>query len=143
MSLTRLLFPTLLLLSTSVAQNARTSAAPATVGPLSSGIVITPPKHTDPARALIDGIATFKVDAYRVIPSIGIVPTSSMNPVASPLPREQSLDDTTCYAIRSYVFARDDKDSDSTHLVRYSTCQPANRYRLRTAAGSAETEPSR
>ena len=41
--------------------------------------------------------------------------------------------DTTCYAIRSYVVARDDKDSDSTHFVRYSTCQPASRYRLKTA----------
>jgi len=41
--------------------------------------------------------------------------------------------DTTCYAIRSYVVARDDKDSDSTHPVRSSTCQPASRYRLRNA----------
>lgn len=40
--------------------------------------------------------------------------------------------DTTCFAIRSYVVARDSKDSDSTHLVHYSTCQPASRYRLRT-----------
>ncbi len=42
-------------------------------------------------------------------------------------------DDTTCYAIRSYVVARDRKDSDSTHPVSYSTCQPASRYRLKTA----------
>jgi hypothetical protein len=40
--------------------------------------------------------------------------------------------DGTCYAIRSYVVARDSKDSDSTHPVSYSTCQPAKRYVLRT-----------
>jgi hypothetical protein len=40
--------------------------------------------------------------------------------------------DTTCYKIRSYVVARDSKDSDSTHPVSYSTCQPAKRYGLKT-----------
>jgi hypothetical protein len=40
--------------------------------------------------------------------------------------------DTTCYTIRSYVVARDSKDSDSTHATVYSTCQPASRYRLKT-----------
>jgi hypothetical protein len=40
-------------------------------------------------------------------------------------------DDTLCYKIRSYVVARDSKDSDSVHPVGYSTCQPASRYRLR------------
>ncbi len=44
----------------------------------------------------------------------------------------QLYTDTVCYAIRSYVVARDSKDSDSTHPVRYSTCQPAARYQLRT-----------
>jgi hypothetical protein len=40
--------------------------------------------------------------------------------------------DNTCFAIRSYVVARDSKNSDSTHLVHYSTCQPASRYRVKT-----------
>ncbi|HEY6371284.1 MAG TPA: hypothetical protein VIX37_11950 [Candidatus Sulfotelmatobacter sp.] len=39
---------------------------------------------------------------------------------------------TTCLKIRSYVVARDSKDSDSTHPVSYSTCQPSTRYRVRT-----------
>jgi len=43
--------------------------------------------------------------------------------------------DTTCYTMRSYVVARDDKDSDSTHPTGYSTCQPASRYHLKTADG--------
>lgn len=40
--------------------------------------------------------------------------------------------DATCFTIRSYVVARDSKDSDSTHITGYSTCQPASRYRVRT-----------
>jgi hypothetical protein len=40
--------------------------------------------------------------------------------------------DTTCYTMRSYVVARDSKDSDSTHMTGYSTCQPASRYRVKT-----------
>jgi hypothetical protein len=39
---------------------------------------------------------------------------------------------TTCLKIRSYVVARDSKDSESTHLVSYSTCQPSSRYQLKT-----------
>jgi hypothetical protein len=43
----------------------------------------------------------------------------------------QPGDDTLCYKIRSYVVARDSKDSESVHPVGYSTCQPASRYRLK------------
>ncbi|HEY3974585.1 MAG TPA: hypothetical protein VGM18_16390 [Candidatus Sulfotelmatobacter sp.] len=38
----------------------------------------------------------------------------------------------TCLKLRSYVVARDSKNSDSTHLVSYSTCQPTSRYGLKT-----------
>ena len=41
-------------------------------------------------------------------------------------------DDATCYTMRSYVVARDSKNSDSTHLTGYSTCQRASKYRLKT-----------
>jgi hypothetical protein len=41
--------------------------------------------------------------------------------------------DTTCLSIRSYVVARDSKDSDSTHPAGYSTCQPSNRYQVKNA----------
>jgi hypothetical protein len=41
--------------------------------------------------------------------------------------------DGACFTIRSIVVARDRKDSDATHFVRTSTCQPSSRYRLRTA----------
>ncbi len=46
----------------------------------------------------------------------------------------------TCYAIRSYVVARDSKDSDSTHMVKYSTCQPAARYQLKTTEMRSVTQ---
>jgi hypothetical protein len=45
---------------------------------------------------------------------------------------------TTCLKIRSYVVARDSKDSDSTHPVSYSTCQPSTRYRVRTTEMRSE-----
>jgi hypothetical protein len=37
----------------------------------------------------------------------------------------------TCFTMRSYVVARDSKDSDSTHPTGYSTCQPASKYRVK------------
>ena len=40
--------------------------------------------------------------------------------------------DATCFTMRSYVVARDSKDSDSTHSTGYSTCQPASNYRVKT-----------
>ena len=50
------------------------------------------------------------------------------------------LEDSTCYVISSYVVARDQKNSDSTHLVGYSTCQPANRYRLKSVKAYGNEE---
>jgi hypothetical protein len=51
-----------------------------------------------------------------------------------------SFADHYCLKMRSYLMARDGKNSDSTHLVGYSTCLPASRYRLRTAVGSSQRE---
>ena len=47
-------------------------------------------------------------------------------------PDGRVVDEMLCYTMRSYVVARDSKDSDSVHPAGYSTCQPASRYRLRT-----------
>ncbi|SRR5579871_753402 len=47
--------------------------------------------------------------------------------------------DGLCYTMRSYVVARDNKRSDSTHPVSYSTCQKASRYRLYTTGPSVVT----
>jgi hypothetical protein len=48
------------------------------------------------------------------------------------VPDAQLPDDNTCLTMRSYVVARDSEDSDSTHLVSYTTCQPSARYRVKT-----------
>lgn len=47
----------------------------------------------------------------------------------------QLQSDTLCYSMRSYKVARDNPDSDSTHAVGYSTCQPAARFRTHTIKG--------
>ncbi len=39
--------------------------------------------------------------------------------------------DNVCYTMRSYIVARESRDSDSTKLVGYSTCQPSSKYELR------------
>lgn len=50
----------------------------------------------------------------------------------------QQQGDDICYTMRSYVVARDDNDSDATHLAHYSTCQKASRYRLKQAEVRAD-----
>ena len=62
-----------------------------------------------------------------------IAPNSHVGFTVSPDGRVTWSMDKTCFAIRSYLMARDDKDTDSTHLVRTSTCIPSNKYELRTA----------
>jgi hypothetical protein len=75
----------------------------------------------------------FQIDAYKI-------DRSRIDPNRQPfrwgsqiddIVMETLGDDTLCYKIRSYVVARDSKDSDSVHPVGYSTCQPASRYRLK------------
>jgi hypothetical protein len=52
----------------------------------------------------------------------------------------QFEDDHVCYAIRSYVVARDSKNSDSVHPVSSTTCVPVKRYGLKNA--KVPTEPN-
>ena len=57
----------------------------------------------------------------------------SRTPAFLVLPDGELVTDNFCYSIRSYVVARDEKDSDSTHLVKSSTCTPARRFHVRKA----------
>jgi hypothetical protein len=41
-----------------------------------------------------------------------------------------------CYKIRRYLVERDDRNSDSTHIIGYSQCQRASRYSLKGIAPS-------
>ena len=87
-----------------------------------------PDRYNDKRDVLINSDAK-----AGTIPLLSLVPEAETTGVDS---LGRIADDATCLKIRSYVVARDSKDSDSTHLVRYSTCQPASRYQLRTAVGS-------
>jgi len=48
--------------------------------------------------------------------------------------------DSYCLKIRSYVVARDSKNSDSVHPAGYTTCVPANRFRLKTTVEHQTSE---
>ena len=53
-----------------------------------------------------------------------------------------ALAGNSCFAIRSYVMARDSKHSDSTHLAGYTTCVPSRKYQLRKVVDTPEMTPS-
>ena len=44
--------------------------------------------------------------------------------------------DGVCYALRTYVMARDEQDSDATHMVRAIRCLPAWKVQFKTATES-------
>ena len=50
--------------------------------------------------------------------------------------------DGVCYTLRTYVVARDDKDSDSTHMVRATRCLPASRLQFKTATEPVRSDPA-
>ena len=78
-----------------------------------------------------------RISEYKVSP----LKAGSESVILNPFPEARVLvnggsgqdADTTCYAIRSYVVARDSKDSDSTHPAGYSTCRPSDRYQVKSA----------
>ena len=45
--------------------------------------------------------------------------------------------DGVCYTMRTYVMAREDKDSDATHMVRATRCLPAWKLEFKTAVNPA------
>jgi hypothetical protein len=52
----------------------------------------------------------------------------------------QAGTDLDCLAIRSYLVARDSPDSDSTHLVGYTTCVPSRKIRLKSTLDYQQSE---
>ena len=38
-----------------------------------------------------------------------------------------------CYALNTYIMARENKHSDATRLVAHYTCTPANRFQMKAA----------
>lgn len=77
---------------------------------------------------------SMRVDRFKADPDFNLLNPAPETMISSEAQRQS---DTTCFAIRSYVMARDNKESDSTHPVRYSTCQPASQYHVKNAEGPA------
>jgi hypothetical protein len=49
------------------------------------------------------------------------------------IPGAPSQADVACFSIRSYRVVRDDPHSDSTHRDGYTTCVPAERFKVHTS----------
>ncbi|HEV2470470.1 MAG TPA: hypothetical protein VGS78_14865 [Candidatus Sulfotelmatobacter sp.] len=80
--------------------------------------------------AFPNNLDRFEGQPFKIDNSGTIVPTHPAVFMPMPPLTTQMADAGACYSIRSYVVARDSKNSDATHLVGYSTCRPANRYRV-------------
>jgi len=138
MALARILAALLLCCSLSFAQKpTAASEAPTSSSAASSAEpwqILTP--TTDASKTPLDGNQTDQgvIDpnnkSFRVaVPS---------DPMALNL-YAQFGDDSVCYAIRSYVVARDSKDSDSVHPVSSSTCVPSRLYRYKKVKAQKES----
>jgi hypothetical protein len=95
-----------------------------------------------------------RVDQFRLAPGSQIESSSAdvladlssghygLHPAPTRRSRMQDSSDgqngATCYAMRTYRVVRDDPHSDSTRPAGYSTCQPATRFRLKSAVDSQE-----
>jgi hypothetical protein len=75
-------------------------------------------------------LSPMRVDQFRFDPKVEAKPDKAVSVLDG-----QPDTDTICYSIRSYVVARDSKDSDSTHPAGYSTCRPASGYHVKNAQG--------
>jgi hypothetical protein len=54
------------------------------------------------------------------------------------LPRRNRDESTVCYTMRSYLMAREARDSDVTWPAGYSTCQKASRFEVKDAVKDLE-----
>jgi hypothetical protein len=128
MTLSRLLVPVLLVCSASAfaqQQNVPLTSTPSEPWRITSGEADT--------SAVKNPFDRMHIDQFKVDPKAApFTLESRLDPIVV-TPEGLAGDDTLCYTIRSYVVARDSKDSDSVHPVGYSTCQPASRYRLKSA----------
>lgn len=92
---------------------------------------VTPSDARQQAKpAFPDNLDRYEGQPFKFDNSGTIVPAHPAVFMPMPPVETQMADAGACYSIRSYVVARDSKDSDATHLVGYSTCRPANRYRV-------------
>lgn len=94
--------------------------------------MLTPNQPADPDSGQ-DAMNRIHVDQFKRGPfTRHFNPKAPAETLLSDL-KEQIETDRTCYTIRSYVVARDEKGSDSTHPAGYSTCRPSDRYHVKSA----------
>lgn len=140
MALSRLLVPVLLILSASAFAQKQTDSLP---GPQHAGDLSNSgnPATSEPWKIAVDRpdakatnpLDRLQIDQFKLDRNAAPFKMESrLDPIVV-TPESLAGDGSLCYTIRSYVVARDSKDSDSVHPVGYSTCQPASRYRLKTA----------
>ena len=128
MTLSRLLVSVLLVSFLSALAAAQ--SAPLATAPSQSWQISSAESGISPSRNPLDRM---HIDQFKIDPKFAPFRTESrLDPIVV-TPENLAGDDTLCYTIRSYVVARDSKNSDSVHPVGYSTCQPAGRYRLKSA----------
>ncbi len=150
MTLTRLLVAVLLVCSApAFAQKQSDSlAGPTQAAELSKSAEVTSsepwrliPNQPADAASGTDPLDRLRIDQFRIGPQGRPFRLEARADKLVSGPDGQVDADTTCYAIRSYLVARDSKDSDSTHPAGYSTCRPASRYHVkRVQVGPASGE---
>jgi hypothetical protein len=84
----------------------------------------------DPTKAPEDK-ANRQVELAELQP--GILNPAVSGPIVLP-PIQVPDTGHVCFTMRTYVVARDSKDSDSVHPVRYSTCTPAGKRQVKRVA---------
>lgn len=95
------------------------------------------PEQTSDAHSQGNPLDRIRLDRYDFNNDISRHDSNPLTKSVLPNPfhfaeKPQQEAETSCLSIRSYVVERDSKDSDSTHPVSYSTCQPTERYRLKS-----------
>jgi hypothetical protein len=66
----------------------------------------------------------------RSLPAIAVAQSNLAQAIAQLQPVQ---DNTVCYAMRSYAFARESAGSDATRWTGSSTCRPASQVKLKSA----------
>jgi hypothetical protein len=62
-------------------------------------------------------------------PNAGTRSHRLQGPILRTLPAGRGM----CYAMRSYIVARDAPGSDATHIAKYTTCTPASAFQVKRA----------
>ena len=91
------------------------------------------------------GVCTANIDPASFFPNVQFdlthrgVNLSRPHLMRNPGKWEGVLAERTCYTMRSYLMAREDRHSDSTRQVGYSVCEPSSTFDVRETVESQNT----